>query len=118
MTKSKAPAGLKTAGRRLWVSVLDEYDLDEHESSLLLQAARTVDTLDRVATDLEGAPMTVISERGATRANPLLAEHARLSLTLSRLLASLRLPSGDESDMSRPQRRGAARGSYGIRGAV
>jgi len=34
---------------------------------------------------------------------------------LTRLLASMRLPVGDEDDLTRPQRRGGARGAYAAR---
>jgi hypothetical protein len=110
--RAKFPAGLLTAGRSLWKSVLDEYELDTHEELLLIQACRCADRLDSMAAVLASAPLTLTNFRGDKAAHPLLTESRQQSLTLSRLLASLRLPSGDEA---RPQRRGAARGSYGIR---
>jgi hypothetical protein len=112
---AKYPAGLLTAGKSLWKSVVDEYELDTHESLLLLQACRTADRLDSMATELATSPLTLTNFKGDEVAHPLLTESRQQSLTLSRLLASLRLPSGDEA---RPQRRGASRGAYGIRGAV
>lgn len=116
MTGKTPPKGLEAAGRRLWRSISDEYELDVHEEALLLQAARTVDRLDAIAEALVGAPLTDTNFKGDPVTNPLLVETRQQSLTLARLLASLRLPSGEEE--GRPQRRGAARGSYGIRGAV
>ncbi|GAA4399076.1 hypothetical protein GCM10023153_24710 [Ornithinibacter aureus] len=118
---SKTPTGLKAAGRRLWRSVVDEYELEEHEAALLLQACRIVDRLDGIDVELEGAALVVPGERGSTKAHPLLGEQRGQMLALSRLLASLRLPSGDQEageGLRRPQRRGASRGAYGIRGAV
>ena len=109
---AKYPAGLLTAGKSLWKSVTDEYELDTHESLLLLQACRTADRLDSMATELATSPLTLTNFRGDEVAHPLLTESRQQSLTLSRLLASLRLPSGDEA---RPQRRGASRGAYGVR---
>lgn len=116
MSAPKAPSGLATAGQRLWSSVLEDYHLDVHEELLLLEACRCADRLDRLAKDAERAPLTVTNHRGDEVAQPLLVEARQQQITLSRLLASLRLPSGEEG--TRPQRRGAARGSYGIRGAV
>jgi len=95
--------------------VVDDFELDRHEALLLLQACRCVDRLDLMAGVLADAPLTVTNARGDQVPHPLLTESRQQSLTLSRLLASLRLPSGDEA---RPQRRGASRASYGIRGAV
>jgi hypothetical protein len=112
---AKFPDGLLMAGKSLWKSVTDEYELDTHESLLLLQACRCADRLDAMAAALEGAPLTMVNFKGDQVAHPLLTESRQQSLTFSRLLASLRLPSGDEA---RPQRRGASRGAYGIRGAV
>lgn len=116
MAGKTPPRGLQTAGKRLWRSVADDYELDAHEGALLLQAARTVDRLDEIAEALAAAPLTVTNFKGDPIAHPLLVEQRLQSITLSRLLASLRLPSGEEE--GRPQRRGAARGAYGIRGAV
>jgi hypothetical protein len=116
--KPKTPDGLAQAGQELWLSVVEEWDLDVHEKHLLLQACRTTDRLDAMDKELATAPMTVENKRGDTVPHPLLTESRQQSLTLSRLLASIRLPSGDEADLHRPQRRGASRGSYGIRGVV
>jgi hypothetical protein len=114
----RPPKGLAAPGRRLWRSVVEEYELDEHERVLLVQACRTVDRLDDIAEALVGQPLTVDNFRGDPVAHPLLNEQRQQSQTLARLLASLRMPSGDQEAEGRPQRRGGARGSYGIRGAV
>lgn len=111
--KKKAPAGLERAGRELWSSVLDEYELDVHEELLLLQACRCVDQLDRLAAEAAAGDVTVTNFKGDQVAHPAIVESRQQSLTLTRLLASLRLPAGDEA--GRPQRRGAARGAYAIR---
>lgn len=107
------PDGLDVSGERLWESVASEYDLDVHEQLLLLQACRTADLLDRLSLQASRAPLTVENAKGDKVANPLLTEQRQQSLVLARLLASLRMPSGEED--GRPQRRGAARGSYGVR---
>lgn len=44
-TTPKAPSGAGPAGRRLWSSVTAEFDLEEHETALLVEAVRTVDVL-------------------------------------------------------------------------
>ncbi|MFN8585971.1 MAG: terminase [Dehalococcoidia bacterium] len=105
----RAPAGLKASGRRLWRSVVGPWELDEHEAQLLLEACRTADQLDEL--------FAVVNEHGATlpdgRVRPALTESRQLRLVLARLVASLRLPEGDQDDLTgRPQRRGAARRPY------
>ena len=70
------------------------------------------------AKELRSSPLTVENHRGDQVPHPLLTESRQQSIVLTRLLASIRLPSGDEADLHRPQRRGASRGSYGIRGVL
>ncbi|GAT81082.1 hypothetical protein STXM2123_1783 [Streptomyces sp. F-3] len=107
------PEGLGESGRRLWEWVTAEYDLDVHEELLLLQACRTADLLDRLAKRADGAELTVFNAKGEQVTAPWITEHRQQSIVLARLLASLRMPSGEEE--GRPQRRGAARGAYGVR---
>jgi hypothetical protein len=111
-TSSTIPNGLAEAGRQLWASVVDDYDVEEHERLLLTEACRVADRLDAIAAELEGAPLTMQNFKGDPCPNPLLGEARQQGIVFSRLLASLRLPSGDENDATRPQRRGGARGTY------
>jgi hypothetical protein len=117
-TAPRAPKGLNPAGRRLWRAILSDFDLDEHELAVLVVACRTVDRLEDVAVALADAPLTTTNARGDLVSHPLLVEQRQQSITLTRLLASLRLPTGETEDgeLIRPQRRGGARGTYGIRG--
>ncbi len=120
-TTAKRPtSGLRAAGKRLWASVLDEYELDEHESALLLEACRTVDILGDLAAAVRRDGALVDSPQG-WRAHPAAVEARQQRITLARLLAALRLPAGTEGDRqagARPQRRVGARGVYGVRGVV
>lgn len=109
--KTKAPTGLRAAGRALWRAVTDEYDLAAHEVLLLREACRTADVLDELA--------RVVADEGAMdtdgRAHPAAVEGRQQRLVLARLLASLRVP--DPETGVREQRRGAVRGVYGQQGA-
>lgn len=111
------PDRLDESGRLLWASVTDAFDLDVHEQLLLLQACRTADLLDRLALRGEGAELTVFNAKGEQVTAPWITEHRQQSIVLARLLAALRMPSGDEEE-NRPQRRGAVRGAYGVRRVV
>ena len=107
------PKGLRTSGRRLWKSVAADYELDVHEELLLLQACRCADRLDLLATEADSA-LTVVNMKGDQVTHPAITESRQQALTLS-----LRLPSGEAgAELVRPQRRGASRAPYGIRGAV
>jgi hypothetical protein len=108
------PPGTKASGRRLWRAVLAAYELDEHETALLREAVRTVDQLDDLAAIVERDGPIVEGTNGP-RAHPALVESRQLRIALARVLAALRLPSGDE-DAGRPQRRVGVRGIYSVGG--
>jgi hypothetical protein len=114
-TSDSTPQGLNAPGRQLWSAVTDEYDIEEHERLLLLEACRIADRLDRLAEESAGESLTTTNFKGDPVANPKLVEARQQGIVFARLLASLRLPSGDEADLTRPQRRGGARGSYPTR---
>jgi len=110
------PTGTGAAGRRLWLSVVTDYDLDEHERAVLVEAVRTVDVLDELdaAVRSEGA---IVDGPQGSRANPAVVEARQQRVVLARLIAALRMPSGeagDEQANARPRRRGP-RGVYGVR---
>lgn len=109
MTDSRhTPADLGVAGRSLWQEVAGTFDLEIHESALLLEACRVKDRLDALDAVVRAAGVTIDSPQGI-KAHPAIVEARQQQLVLSRLIASLRLP--DEND-SRPQRRGGGRGAY------
>jgi hypothetical protein len=105
-----APKGLQATGRRLWRAILADYHLEVHELLTLTEACRVIDRLDRIAAEVEDAPLTVTNHRGDEVSNPLLCEARAQEIVYTRLIASLRLPDTDET--IRPQRRGGARGTY------
>ncbi|GAA2185031.1 hypothetical protein GCM10009785_35170 [Brooklawnia cerclae] len=117
-TNRRTPAGLGTSGKKLWHSIADQFEIEEHEALLLVEACRVADRLDALAAAQRDAPLTVTSAKGDEVASPYLVEARQQAIVLSRLIASLRLPTGDEGEEKRPQRRGAARGAYGIKGVV
>lgn len=114
--RRQSPAGLNACGRRLWRSVVDEYELDVHEELLLVEACRCADRLERLAELVASAPLVTPNTRGDEVTHPSVVEARQQQIALTRLLASLRLPSGEMAE--RPQRRGAARGAYVMRESV
>ncbi len=114
---TKAPVGAGPAGRRLWSSVIEDYDLDEHETALLVEAVRTLDLLADLEVVIKRDGPLVDSPQGL-KAHPAVVEARQQRIVFARLLAALRLPSGDEHTKaagSRPQRRVGVRGAYGVR---
>jgi hypothetical protein len=64
------------------------------------------------AVDRDGVEVATVA---GMEPNPALVESRQQSIALVRVLAALRMPSGDE-DASRPQRRDGVRQSYGMGG--
>lgn len=101
----RAPRGLKAGGKRLWRAVTDEFELAEHELSVLLQASRTVDALDELERIVIAEGVTHDSPQGV-RAHPALVEARQQRITLAKLVASLRIPLDDDQQAGRlPQQR-------------
>lgn len=101
----RAPRGLKAGGKRLWKAVTDEFELGEHELSVLLQASRTVDALDELERIVIAEGVTHDSPQGV-RAHPALVEARQQRITLAKLVASLRIPLDDDQSAGRlPQQR-------------
>jgi hypothetical protein len=120
VTDTDAPAGLRESSLRLWHSVTDDFELDEHERLLLLQASRTADLLDELTDVLDRDGVLHDTPQGA-RAHPPAVERRQQALTLARLVAALRLPAGADGDHqanARPPRRQGVRGVQAIRGTV
>lgn len=109
----RTPKGVGSTGKKLWSEVLSEHELTQSEFAILTAACRCITTLERIADELESTALTSLNARGDVVASPLVVEQRQQAATLTRLIASLRLP--EEPDAARPQRRGAARAAYGLR---
>ena len=110
---ARAPAGLRASGRALWKAVLTDFELTEHEETVLREACRTADALDDLQALLDHDGLMSESSQGA-RVHPALVELRQQRIAFARLLTALRIPSG-EAD-GRAQARGGIRGIYGLRG--
>lgn len=114
--------GLKAGGKRLWLAVVNDYDLDGQGLELLAQACRTVDviaTLDAVVA-AEGAMSE--STQGA-RVHPAIVEARQQRSALRQLVTALGLDLEQDdvdpaaSAMARSnQARAAARARHGSGG--
>jgi len=120
------PAGLRASGRRLWHSVLTDFELAEHELVLLRQACRSADVCDQLGSVLAADGVMATTRLGEQKVHPALVELRQQRLVLARLIVALRVPLGDQEDQSpsvsvsspaaRLQRR-ALRGVYVAGGA-
>jgi hypothetical protein len=114
----RVPAGAGEAGRRLWRTVLGEFELAEHELVLLRQAVRVADTCAALQGVVEAEGALTTSRLGEPKAHPALVELRAQQVLLARLVVALRVPLGDQEEAgagsSRLQRRGL-RGVYSLR---
>lgn len=110
--KPKPPPGCTAVGKRLWESVLDEYELDTHEVAVLREAVRTVDQIEQLQ-DVVKADGPMQNSPQGRRVHPAVAELRQQRIVLARLLAALNIPTDDASRSVR-----APRGVYGIRGSA
>ncbi|WP_439377840.1 hypothetical protein [Amycolatopsis lexingtonensis] len=95
-TPVKAPRGLKAAGRTLWKSISEEWDLRPDELRILGDAAREADIIERLEKGLETAPLTAQGSMGQEVIHPLFAEIRQHRSTLAALLRQLKLTEPDE----------------------
>jgi hypothetical protein len=120
MTIPKPPRGLGAPGRRIWDAVLKDYELEEHELVLLVQAVRAADSCDELQAIITTDGRVIDGQRGP-KMHPAVAELRQQQLVLARLLAALRVPLGEETltrtkqGTPRLQRRGGARGIYSVK---
>lgn len=112
-TTAPPPPGLQESGQALWHALLTDYDLGEHELTVLREACRTADSLDALQMLLEEQGLMSSTSQGP-RIHPALVELRQQRLTFARLLTALRIP---DEDASRPLGRPGVRGVYGLRGA-
>jgi hypothetical protein len=93
----KAPTGLRAPGKRLWVAVAQRYVLTPAEVSVLVEACRTSDELDRLERAVRKLPgLTTTGSTGQLKPHPLLEEIRRHRTLLERLTTALALPDEDQ----------------------
>lgn len=111
--RTPAPEGLRESGRALWHALMADYDLGEHETTVLREACRTADSLDDLQQLLEVEGLMSSTSQGP-RIHPALVELRQQRMTFARLLTALRIP---DEDTTRAPARPGTRGVYGLRGA-
>ncbi|KAA9154220.1 hypothetical protein F6B41_02780 [Microbacterium lushaniae] len=94
MTDSRKPAppkGLGKRGRALWRDLHDQLEYDAHESTIVLEACRTVDAIDNLQAVIDRDGYTIAGSTGQTVVHPAVAELRQQQAGLTRLLTALNL---------------------------
>lgn len=110
----KTPPNLAQNGRKLWKSVTNDYELGEHELTILLEAARTADALETLESIVREEGVTVTTPQGV-KAHPALVEARQQRLTLTKLVSALRIPLDEEEPAAPKQRGTVVRGLKAVR---
>jgi hypothetical protein len=87
-----SPAGLGSAGKTLWRSILRVYELNPAELLLLERACRCADRLASIDTLIAASKPLVVGSVGQVRPNPLYRQALEADAMLSKLLTDLHLP--------------------------
>ena len=102
MRATRSAGASSGAGRRARSAVTAAlppgWDFDPREAAALAQAAATADLIDELQSELAEAGLDVRGAAGQRRAHPFLAEIRSQRLALTKMLAALGLPSGEEDD--------------------
>jgi P27 family predicted phage terminase small subunit len=97
----RAPAGLGSAGRSLWRSILGDlaagWELDARELYVLERACRCADDMAALEAAVKRDGETVTGSRGQVVVHPALAEVRQLRLLQLRLLGALEMTDPSES---------------------
>ena len=101
MRKPRKPAGLGVEGARLWAEITSEMADDgviptSQERRYLEDACRTADSITDMERALEGQPRIVKGSQNQPVAHPLIAEIRQHRVTLSALLARVKLFAEDD----------------------
>ena len=106
------PPGSGPAGKRLWRSVLADYELSGADLEVLKHAVAVADDIASLEPVLKLGPF-IKGADGQPRANPALVQRRQLVLVMTRLLAAIRVVGDVGSDEhDRGQRRVGLKGVY------
>lgn len=105
MPKIKPPADLQTAGKALWNSVQDDYELESHEIALLREACRAADELEILRKALLASEVVSTGSTGQPVVNKIFEEIRRHRDSLAKTITAMSLPADDEEDAQAAQAR-------------
>lgn len=92
------PVELGKRGKAYYSKTLEDYELDESEVQILLEAARTLDELEALKAAVSELGVTTKGSMGQVVVNPALAEMRQARATFGRLVQQLALPTDDEEE--------------------
>jgi hypothetical protein len=89
--KPRMPRGLGTEGKRLWETVIGEFDLgaEPHKRRILFDACKTADLIKRLDDIAAKSPVTLRGSMGQEVIHPCIAQGQSARMQLAQLLGRL-----------------------------
>lgn len=104
-TKPRPPAGLSAEARRLWKSILEQYEIDDDAGFLLLRTAmESLDRMREAQTILQKDGIVIADRFGQKRQHPATLVERDAKNMLLRSLKSLNLDITPSGPIGRPAR--------------
>jgi hypothetical protein len=91
------PANLGERGEQLWDSIIPAYELRPDELSILTDACREADLIERLNAELATSELTTKGSMGQEVASPFVSEIRQHRTVLAGLLAKLKIPDSPAS---------------------
>lgn len=93
----KKPDGLGLRGRQLWDDLTATYGFDAGEEDVLLEACRTLDTIDSLAAAIERDGVMITGSQGQLVLNSAIAEQRQQQAAFARLWVALNVGSAESA---------------------
>jgi P27 family predicted phage terminase small subunit len=98
----KAPKHLKAATRRWWLSVVTDWDLEQHHTRLLTLAGECWDRCQEAREQIQREGLTVPTKAGGPRLHPCVRVEQEARIAFARLIRELDLDIQTPADSKRP----------------
>lgn len=89
--KPSPPVVLSTRGRKLWRDLHAVFEFDAHETAVVIEACRLLDTIDSLQAAITTDGVMLTGSQGQLVVNGAVAELRQQQLALTRLLTALNL---------------------------
>ena len=91
VSKPRMPRGLGTEGKKLWESVIDEFNLsvEPHKRRILFDACKIADSIKRMDDEAAKQPLVVKGSTGQPVIHPCIAQAQAARGLLAQLLGRL-----------------------------
>lgn len=100
------PSVLGSSGRALWRSVVDTFELDQHELVALASACRQADVVAELEAVVAADGLMVVGSTGQSRLHPALVEARQGRIAVATLLGRIDLQDSDGRSQMTPSQRG------------